>query len=247
MIGPYGPLHDAAYRDALAAICWTLDVNLIHVHHLMHNTLDIAGVAAARGIPYVMTLHDYHTLCPMYTLLDPEGLPCGACTGGEGGGRSVDACMKRAGQPASYLPEYQALMGGFLHGAARLFVPNTRVREIIGARFPGLGQAVSVIEHGHRRAAKADEDAVSRRQAPPVHGGRASLNVAVIGGLEVHKGLAVFRDLLRANRRDETTFHLYGTTPIRTSRVESAIGSARSTDRNSSTMAPTRRGTSCGC
>jgi GT2 family glycosyltransferase/glycosyltransferase involved in cell wall biosynthesis len=214
VIGPYGPLRDAAYRDALTTICWTLDVDLIHVHHLMHNTLDIADVAAERGIRYVMTLHDYHTLCPMYTLLDPEGLPCGACTVGEG--RSVEACMKRAGQPASYLPEYQAVMSGFLHGAARLFVPNTRVLEIIGPRFPELVQAVSVVEHGHRRAAEAeaDEHQLRRGPAPPlVHDGRASLNVAVIGGLEVHKGSAVFRDLLRANRRDETTFHLYGTTP----------------------------------
>jgi GT2 family glycosyltransferase len=212
VIGPYGPLRDAAYRDALTTICWTLDVDLIHVHHLMHNTLDIADVAATRGIRYVMTLHDYHTLCPMYTLLDPEGLPCGACTVGEGG--PVEACMKRAGQPASYLSEYQTLMSGFLHGAARLFVPNPRVREIIGARFPELVQAVSVIEHGHRRTAEADEHRVSRALAPPlVRDGRGALNVAVIGGLEVHKGSAVFRDLLRANRRDETTFHLYGTTP----------------------------------
>lgn len=211
-IGRYGPLRDAAYRDALTAICWTLDVDLIHVHHLMHNTLDIATVAAARGIRYVMTLHDYHTLCPMYTLLDPDGLPCGACTAGGAGG-SVEACMNQAGRPASYLDEYQALMRGFLNGAAALFVPNTRVRDIIGARFPELVPAISVIEHGHRRSAAADEHAAADRQAPPRrHDGHASLNVAVIGGLEIHKGSAVFRDLLRANRREETTFHLYGTT-----------------------------------
>ena len=103
-------------------------------------------------------------------------------------------------------------MRGFLHGAARLFAPNTRVREIIGVPFPELRQKVSVIEHGHRRTAAADDYAASRGQAPPlVHDGDMPLSVAVIGDLDIHKGSAVFRDLLRSNRREETTFHLYGT------------------------------------
>jgi hypothetical protein len=38
------------------------------------------------------------------------------------------------------------------------------------------------------------------------------LNVAVIGGLEPHKGLRVFRALLRANRSERLRFHFYGST-----------------------------------
>lgn len=216
VIGPYGPLRSSAYRDALTAIGWTLEVDLIHVHHLMYNALDIADVAATLGIPYVMTLHDYHTLCPMYTLLAPDGLPCGACTGSPHG-RSAEACMKQAGQPPSYLAEYQAEMRRFLGGAAQLFVPSVCAREIVGARFPEVMPALSVIEHGHRTAGPEVTEG-----SPPFLPGRApgrdgggstpTLNVAVIGSLDLHKGSAVFRDLLRANRRDETTFHLYGTT-----------------------------------
>lgn len=202
VIGQYGPLRSGAYRDALTAIGWMLEVDLFHVHHLMYNALDIADVAATLGIPYVMTLHDYHALCPMYTLLAPDGLPCGACTGSPHG-RSAEACMKQAGQPASYLAEYQAQMRRFLGGAARLFVPSACAREIVGARFPEVMPTLSVIEHGHRRAGMKVRE-----------GGQSThtLNVAVIGSLDLHKGSAVFRDLLRANRRDRTIFHLYGTT-----------------------------------
>lgn len=39
------------------------------------------------------------------------------------------------------------------------------------------------------------------------------LRVAVIGGLDVHKGARVLRDLFQANERQDITFHLYGTTP----------------------------------
>jgi GT2 family glycosyltransferase len=42
VIERYGPLHHAGYRDALMAIGWTLDVDVLHVHHLMYNALDIS-------------------------------------------------------------------------------------------------------------------------------------------------------------------------------------------------------------
>jgi hypothetical protein len=156
-----------------------------------------------------MTLHDYHTLCPMYTLLDPDGQPCGACTA-RPGSRSPEACMKHVGRPPSYLLEYQARMRRFLGGAAQLFVPNVSVRDIIGARYPDLAPAISVVEHGHVRPDRAEDLAATREH--PWFDGTTPLNVAVIGSLDVHKGSGVFRDLLRANRREETIFHLYGTT-----------------------------------
>jgi GT2 family glycosyltransferase/glycosyltransferase involved in cell wall biosynthesis len=209
-IGRYGPLRDAGYRDVLTTICSTLEVGLIHVHHLIYNTLDIADVAAAFGIPYVMTLHDYHTVCQMYTLLDPAGDPCGACLLNDA--RSVEACMNHAGHEASYLAEYQVMMSGFLTGAAHLFVPSSRARDIVAGRFPTPIHDASIIEHGHRRCVKAREDPAATQPVSTRDGGRSSLHVAVIGGLDVHKGSAVFRDLLKANEREDTTFHFYGTT-----------------------------------
>ena len=206
-IGPYAPAPEAGYRDALATVCRTLEIDLVHVHHLMHHTLDIASVAAARGIPYVMTLHDYYTVCPSYTLLDPDGRPCGACL--DPGHRGTpESCLKALGQPASYLHDYQQAMAAFLRGAARLFVPNIRVRDIVSARYPELRDTMTVIEHGHRPAPDGP-----RARRPIERDGRARLDVAVIGALDVHKGSSVLRDLLRANRRRETTFHLYGTAP----------------------------------
>ncbi len=208
-IGPYGPRHDAGYRDALASICRALRIDLIHVHHLMHHTLDVAGV----GLPYVMTLHDYYTLCPRYTLLDPDGHPCTACTDARAG-RSPEACMKALGEPPSYLAEHQEAMGAFLRGAARLFVPNVRAREIVAARFPDVAATIAVIEHGHRPAAPAGgAEPVARRPPALAADGRLELRVAIMGALDVHKGAAVFRELLRANHSDETTFHFYGTSP----------------------------------
>jgi len=203
-IGPSGSLHDAGYRDALTAVCRALSIDLVHVHHLLHHTLDVARL----GLPYVMTLHDYYAVCPRYTLLDPEGGPCGACTG-RGPRDSPETCMKALGQPDAYLGEHQDAMDAFLRGAARLFVPNVCVRDILGARFPEAANTLTVIEHGHHATATG-----APRRPPVIAGnGTRALHVAILGALDVHKGSGVLRELLRANRRGETTFHLYGTAP----------------------------------
>jgi GT2 family glycosyltransferase/MoaA/NifB/PqqE/SkfB family radical SAM enzyme/glycosyltransferase involved in cell wall biosynthesis len=214
-IGVAGPLFDDGYKKIMSTICWALDVDLIHVHHLMHNTLDIADVSAERNIPYVVTLHDYYAICPSYTLLDDDGNPCADCRRGATG-RAATACMQRFGKPESYLGDHQRHMHEFLNRASRLVVPSDAAKRVIGERFPDLAQRIGVIEHGQSGVSgpevvtRSGPDVVARS---PVDGPRKGLNVAFIGSLDLHKGLRVFRDVLRANRLGEITFHLYGTSP----------------------------------
>jgi len=53
--------------------------DLVHLHNIYHQlTPSILDAASARGIPLVMTLHDYKLVCPRYDLLR-HGTPCDAC------------------------------------------------------------------------------------------------------------------------------------------------------------------------
>jgi GT2 family glycosyltransferase/glycosyltransferase involved in cell wall biosynthesis len=191
------------YADVFGTICTALRINLIHVHHLLQQAIDLQDVADAKGIPYVVTLHDYYMLCPSYTLLDPEGRLCTDCQTATIG-RSAALCMQRIGRPAEYLLTFQDLTHRFLMGARRIFVPNVTVKERIQGRFPDLAESMAVIEHGSRIGPQTPAS------HPADHGGQ--LHVAALGGLDVHKGLSVLRNLLRQNRRDDIVFHLYGTT-----------------------------------
>jgi glycosyltransferase involved in cell wall biosynthesis len=56
--------------------------DVAHLHNVYHQlSPSILRPLAARGIPTVMTLHDYKLACPTYQLLD-HGVPCQACVGG---------------------------------------------------------------------------------------------------------------------------------------------------------------------
>lgn len=54
---------------------WKPDV--VHVHHLMHHSLALPGLAQAAEVPVLMTLHDYWLACPRFgQLLDYQGRIC---------------------------------------------------------------------------------------------------------------------------------------------------------------------------
>ena len=121
-----------------------VDIDPIHVHHLMFNDVTIADVARACGVPYVVTLHDYYLLCPTYTMLDEAGNPCMECRTGIPGPVAA-RCMERACQPETTLTAYQAESSAFLEGARELFVSNSSVAAV-SERFPQL----RVLDSCHR-------------------------------------------------------------------------------------------------
>ena len=53
--------------------------DVVHLHNIYHQlTPSILDAARARGVPVVMTLHDYKLVCPRYDMLR-HGSPCDAC------------------------------------------------------------------------------------------------------------------------------------------------------------------------
>jgi glycosyltransferase involved in cell wall biosynthesis len=53
--------------------------DLVHCHNIYHQlTPSIIGAAKRRGVPVVLTLHDYKPICPVYTRLR-HGEPCSRC------------------------------------------------------------------------------------------------------------------------------------------------------------------------
>jgi len=57
--------------------------DLVHCHNIYHQlTPSIIGAAKKRGLPVVLTLHDYKPICPVYTRLR-AGQPCSRCQDGD--------------------------------------------------------------------------------------------------------------------------------------------------------------------
>ncbi len=72
-------------RRAFAALTRLLDQwrpDVVHVHHVYERlTLSVLDALRRRGVPTVMTLHDYKPVCPNYRLYT-GGEPCTRCLSG---------------------------------------------------------------------------------------------------------------------------------------------------------------------
>jgi glycosyltransferase involved in cell wall biosynthesis len=73
-------------REAVSKIASLIDKtrpDLMHCHNIYHQiTPSIVRVAKSRGIPVVLTLHDFKPMCPVYVRLQ-AGRPCSLCLDGD--------------------------------------------------------------------------------------------------------------------------------------------------------------------
>ena len=77
--GTPSPEHDLAHAPTEAAFARVLQRHrpqIVHIHDLGGMPSSIAEISQLRGIPVVMTLHDYFSLCPTVKLYDVEGRVC---------------------------------------------------------------------------------------------------------------------------------------------------------------------------
>jgi len=83
-------LTDPAIELAFIDYIEEIRPDLVHVHHLIHLSPALVALAARRGLPVVVTLHDYYFACPRinlvrsdYSICDGprDGRRCGPCLG----------------------------------------------------------------------------------------------------------------------------------------------------------------------
>ncbi len=97
--------------------------DLVHVHHLAHLGLGTGRRVVERGLPLVLTLHDYHHLCARGQLVDRD---LSRCPGPE-----VDRCSACMGEHLRATPGLHGL--GRLAGRLGLRAPARQVLARVGA------------------------------------------------------------------------------------------------------------------
>ena len=75
-------IHSSRTAAAFEALVDKVQPDIVHCHNIYGRlTTSILAVARRRGIPAVLTVHDYKLVCPSYLML-MDGRPCNACLDG---------------------------------------------------------------------------------------------------------------------------------------------------------------------
>jgi O-antigen biosynthesis protein len=200
----------ADYRRVVAEILDRDAFELIHIRHLFKHTFDLPSIAASRGIPVVLSFHDFYFVCPTVHLIDDQLHYCGGlCTPGPG------TCGVPFDQVRDRLPtlkhrfvyEWRSEAQHALSEVDAFVTSSPHAREVHLSALPALEhRRFAVIEHGRDAGRTA-------AGAPPTPGG--PVRIAVPGNLDLHKGAEFMRSVLSHDRSGRISFDLLGDIPRR--------------------------------
>jgi GT2 family glycosyltransferase/glycosyltransferase involved in cell wall biosynthesis len=189
-------------EDALRQVCTEHGVALVHIRSFIGLGPEVIDVVKRIGLPVVVSLHDFFTVCPTIQLIDEHGRYCGGhCTSGEG--RCPTSKRWIEGLPQlkhSYVYEWRSRMTDSLRLADRFVTTSDAAREVLVEHFPLLGDGrLEVIEHGR------DVQAFELVGEPPAERPR----VVCFGALNVSKGIHLIHDLLELDRLSGSRFDFH--------------------------------------
>jgi GT2 family glycosyltransferase/glycosyltransferase involved in cell wall biosynthesis len=197
--------------EALAEAMELFRVGAVHVHHLMYWPLSVGRMLRERGVPYLVTVHDFYTACPSFNLLRVDETRL-CCPGSCGDAERTRACMRALfhtlaepldPDPVAFVERHRTHMRELLDGAARVQFPSESARSLT-ARILGLDPAAfAVVPHGY------DVRPPARRPRPTA----ARLRVALLGNVAyASKGAAAILETVRRTRHLDLEWHVFGRT-----------------------------------
>lgn len=100
--------------------------DVVHAHNVYHQlSPSVLHAASRRGVPVVLTLHDYKLACPTYRFLD-HGVPCTACVT-QGPWQAARRACKDGSRAASAAASLEVSLHRWLHaydGVGRFIAPS---------------------------------------------------------------------------------------------------------------------------
>ncbi len=189
--------RDHGWQD-LCAFLGVIKVVRIHFHHWLGLPEAIWKLSEECKIPYDVTIHDYHTVCPRINLVERGDNYCG-----EPDTARCDRCMARHPRIPGGIVHWRNQWHKRLNGAERVLVPSRDVATRLRRYFPEL--VCTVAPH-------PEPDISQPTRAPSTHEQKRQFTVLAIGALARIKGGALLEACARdAAARDlPLRFHLIG-------------------------------------
>lgn len=184
-------VYDRDARRRFSRLLDAFDPELVHLHNIYHQlSPSLLDELRERGIPAVMTLHDYKLVCPIYRLFR-DGRPCEECVGRRVPiGVLQHRCSRKSWAESALLAvesSVHRLRRSYERSIQRFVAPSRFLRDVV-LRHGLPPERVEVIENAPAEAIRP-EPALARADRP---------TVLCAARISFEKGIDV---LLEASRR----------------------------------------------
>lgn len=191
-------IYNYEYKQLIQKVFDVINIDFVHVHHMMHHYYDIFDIIEKEQIPYMVSLHDFYFVCPTFALLENNEKYCGNQANCD-----CEKCLKKLKNiEGKFIENWRKLSYKILSQAKKLIAPSYSAKEIFEQYYPDL--SIQVIEHGEEKLDKVYE-AKSYLDKK---------NIAFIGGINHIKGVGFLKDFIQEVNKENSEFclHLFGST-----------------------------------
>lgn len=185
--------------DDLVLLLRSVNVSLVHFHHLLGHHPRVQSLPKQLGVPYDFTAHDHYTHCPQISLTNATNRYCG-----ELGEAQCRQCLQHSPAPGGVdIGTWRANHQQFLRGTRFVLAPS----QDTALRMQRFVPQAQVRLAPHTDLTTSPPAPIPRRMATGT-----PLKVVVIGALSSIKGADVLEEVatLAAQTKAPIEFHLVG-------------------------------------
>ncbi|WP_455682823.1 glycosyltransferase [Thomasclavelia sp.] len=186
-------LYSKEYKDMVEKIIDGLDIDVVHVHHMIGHYFDIIDVAKSRNIKTLYTAHDFYCLCPSINMLYNMEQCCLDIDK-----KDCTQCLKnKLGISNNIINLWKSRWKHYLEQFDEVITPSKSTKDILQKEYTKLH--CKDIEHGIN---------IYQNKCNLAYTGK--MNVAFVGVMAKHKGAEIVQDLIKNVKDTDISFHLFG-------------------------------------
>ncbi|PPD16068.1 MAG: hypothetical protein CTY25_03595 [Methylobacterium sp.] len=204
---PIEPLihRSQEYDAALFGLLSRHAFELVHARHLGWHGLGLQAVCKRLGLPFVLSLHDFYTVCPSIKLLDENNRYCGGKCTATPGECAVELWDRKSFPPLKnqFIRKWQASFATILQESDALVTTSGFAHKTFLDNYPKLAeQDFRVIPHGRNFSEFGMFGQAGKASEP--------LRVLVPGNISVAKGANLIASIAEMDQGKNVEFHILG-------------------------------------
>ena len=198
-------IYNEEFRNIYLQIIIGLNIDMIHIQHLIGHTFDLPIVAKTLGIPTILSFHDFYYICPSIHLLNHNNHYCGGnCTNDKLQCYIyTDKIFNEIPILKDYVDIWRKEVSNLIDNCTAFTAPSKSTKDIYISIYPQLkNKPFQVIEHGRdfkRNRAKFEIPSVNK-----------PIKILVPGNIKYHKGHDFIKELIINDHENTLEFHFMG-------------------------------------
>ena len=180
-----------------------LNIDLIHINHLINHTFDISTIAEKLEIPIILSIHDYYYICPSIHLVNNNHEYCQQkCQKNEWTCQCIPTQTPQ--QLEATVKNWQKQSQKFLKKCTKIITPSKSTTTIYINQYPELKDKITTITHGR--------DLPHPTKIKPVDKIKKPIRILFPGYIGTHKGSLLIKKIKEQDTENQLELHFMGTT-----------------------------------